>query len=77
MLARVEKMGDLFAPLLELKQKLPKLPGIGKGEAEAVAAGLEMAAQAQKTSTRKKNAAGSSKRASSAASKSAKSRRKI
>jgi bifunctional non-homologous end joining protein LigD len=76
-LARVEKMGDLFAPLLELKQKLPKLSGIGKGEAEAVAAGLEMAAQAQKTSTRKKNAAGSSKRASSAASKSAKSRRKI
>lgn len=46
-LDRVEKMGDLFAPLLELKQKLPELPGLGKGEAQAVAAGLEMAAQAQ------------------------------
>jgi bifunctional non-homologous end joining protein LigD len=46
-LERVEKMGDLFAPLLSLKQKLPKLPGIGQGEAEAVVSGLDMAAQAQ------------------------------
>ena len=76
-LARVDKMGDLFAPLLELRQKLPKLPGIGKGEAEAVSAGLEIAAQAQKPSPRKKNVAGSSKRASSTASKSVKPRRKI
>lgn len=45
-LARVEKMGDLFRPLLDMKQKLPKLPGIDRGEAAAVAAGLEMAAQA-------------------------------
>jgi bifunctional non-homologous end joining protein LigD len=45
-LERVEKMGDLFAPLLTLKQKLPKLPGIAEGKAEAVA-GLQMAAQAQ------------------------------
>jgi bifunctional non-homologous end joining protein LigD len=28
-LARVEKMDDLFAPVLELKQKLPKLAGTG------------------------------------------------
>jgi bifunctional non-homologous end joining protein LigD len=46
-LARVEKMGDLFAPLLVLKQKLPRLPGIGEGEAEAVAAGLGLAARAE------------------------------
>jgi bifunctional non-homologous end joining protein LigD len=26
-LARVEKLGDIFAPVLTLKQKLPKLPG--------------------------------------------------
>jgi bifunctional non-homologous end joining protein LigD len=45
-LERVEKMGDLFAPLLSLKQKLPKLPGIAEEKAEAVA-GLQMAAQAQ------------------------------
>ncbi len=66
-LARVEKLGDLFAPLLELKQKLPKLPGIGKGEAEAVAAGLEIAAEAQKPgrqnrSSRAKQSSGSSTR---------------
>ena len=52
-LDRVEKMGDLFAPLLTLKQKLPKLAGLGTGEAEAVATGLEMAAQARTKSPRK------------------------
>jgi len=31
-LKRVEKMGDLFAPLLSLKQKLPRFEGIGKTE---------------------------------------------
>jgi bifunctional non-homologous end joining protein LigD len=46
-LERVEKMGDLFAPLLSLKQKLPKLPGIAEAKPEAVASGLQMAAQAQ------------------------------
>jgi len=59
-LDRVEKMGDLFAPLLTLKQKLPKLAGLGTGEAEAVATGLEMAAQARTKSPRK--AASSSRR---------------
>jgi bifunctional non-homologous end joining protein LigD len=39
-LERVEKLGDLFEPVLELKQKLPQLPGLEAGE------GLEMAAQA-------------------------------
>lgn len=46
-LERVEKIGDLFAPLLTLKQKLPKISGLGKGEAQAIASGLEMAAQAE------------------------------
>jgi len=59
-LDRVEKMGDLFAPLLRLKQKLPKLAGLGTGEAEAVATGLEMAAQARTKSSQK--AASSSRR---------------
>ena len=30
-LARVEKMGDLFEPVQKLKQKLPKLAGLGGG----------------------------------------------
>jgi bifunctional non-homologous end joining protein LigD len=46
-LERLEKMGDLFAPLLSLKQKLPKLPGIAEAKPEAIASGLQMAAQAQ------------------------------
>jgi bifunctional non-homologous end joining protein LigD len=45
-LERIEKMGDLFAPVIQLKQKLPKLPGIGEGPAASIATGLEMAAQA-------------------------------
>ena len=56
-LDRVEKMGDLFAPLLSLKQKLPKLPGIGEGKAEAVATGLQMAAQAQSKGRKRPSAA--------------------
>jgi bifunctional non-homologous end joining protein LigD len=51
-LERVEKTGDLFAPLLQLKQKLPKLPGIGQGEPQAVASGFEIAAQAGKPQKR-------------------------
>jgi bifunctional non-homologous end joining protein LigD len=46
-LERVEELGDLFASLLKLKQKLPKLAGIGEGRPEAVATGLEVAAQAE------------------------------
>ena len=57
-LKRVDKMGDLFAPLLTLKQKLPKMSGIGGVDPH----GVEMTAQAeenpgrvqkQKTSRRK------------------------
>jgi bifunctional non-homologous end joining protein LigD len=78
-LARVEKMGDLFAPLLEMKQKLPKLPGIDGGEAAAVAAGLEMAAQAQDSSPRRKASGKSfpSRKSVATARKSSKPRKKI
>jgi len=41
-LERVEKMGDLFAPVLSLKQRLPKFGG-----AESPTEGMEMAAQAE------------------------------
>ena len=56
-LQRVEKMGDLFAPVLKLKQKLPKLAGIGEGEPRVIATGLEMAAQASARSRVKRPAA--------------------
>lgn len=52
-LERVEKLGDLFAPLLKLKQKLPKLAGLGSGNAQAIATGLEMAAQPDRRPTTK------------------------
>ena len=41
-LKRVEKMGDLFAPVLSLKQKLPKLEGLEPEQ------GIEIAASAEK-----------------------------
>ncbi len=49
-LARVEKMGDLFAPVLKLKQKLPQLPALARvaedvPEKQAVR-GIRIAAQA-------------------------------
>jgi bifunctional non-homologous end joining protein LigD len=44
-LKRVDKMGDLFAPLLTLKQKLPKFDGIAE---------VEIAAQAEKPRASKK-----------------------
>jgi bifunctional non-homologous end joining protein LigD len=45
-LKRVEKMGDLFAPLLKLKQNLPQLAGLGGG-AEKETAGVALAAEAE------------------------------
>jgi DNA primase len=66
-LERVEKMGDLFAPLLSLKQKLLKLTGITEGKTEAVAGGLQIAAQAQskgRTGAPKKKSATVAKRSS-------------
>jgi bifunctional non-homologous end joining protein LigD len=46
-LDRVEKMGDLFEPVLTLKQKLPKLAGIAEAAPEAAETGLDLAAQAE------------------------------
>jgi bifunctional non-homologous end joining protein LigD len=49
-LARVEKMGDLFAPVLTLKQKLPELAGVVEAADKAADndedKGLNIAAQA-------------------------------
>jgi bifunctional non-homologous end joining protein LigD len=52
-LDRVRKMGDLFEPLLTLKQKLPKLAGIAEVEPPVAKAGLELAAQAEDARTKK------------------------
>jgi bifunctional non-homologous end joining protein LigD len=52
-LDRVQEMGDLFEPVLRLKQKLPKLAGIAEIEPPAAKAGLELAAQAEDTRTKK------------------------
>jgi bifunctional non-homologous end joining protein LigD len=52
-LKRVEKMGDLFAAVVKLKQKLPKLAGV-----EKAATGIDIAAQAEtRPSRRAKNEA--------------------
>jgi bifunctional non-homologous end joining protein LigD len=54
-LARVEKMGDLFAPVQTLKQKLPNLSGLAaSAEAEE---DIAIAAQADRTPRPKKKAA--------------------
>jgi bifunctional non-homologous end joining protein LigD len=45
-LERVGKVGDLFRPVLEMKQKLPKLAGLEKAQPASLKAGLEIAAQA-------------------------------
>jgi len=46
-LKRVEKMGDLFEPVLKLKQKLPQLAGLGARVEKEEAAGVALAAQAE------------------------------
>ena len=56
-LERVQKMGDLFASVLTMKQKLPQLEALDGGRAEAIKGGSEIAAQAEKpTTTRAKPA---------------------
>jgi bifunctional non-homologous end joining protein LigD len=45
-LERVQKMGDLFAPVLALKQKLPNLSSL-TGKPKTKATGMEIAAQAE------------------------------
>jgi hypothetical protein len=49
-------MDDLFAPLLKLKQKLPKLPGLEKAKSETKETSKvpDLAAQAEKKPTRRK-----------------------
>ena len=58
-LARVEKMGDLFEPVLKLKQKLPQLAGLAaasekeEDEGSSVAAQAEARPRPEKTTTTK------------------------
>jgi len=51
-LERVEKHGDLFAPVLKMKQKLPALAGIEEAQAEATRSAPEHSAPARKTARR-------------------------
>jgi bifunctional non-homologous end joining protein LigD len=46
-LARVEKMGDLFGPVLKLKQKLPQLAGVPAASEKEEDEGVGIAAQAE------------------------------
>ena len=46
-LARVEKMGDLFGPVLKLKQKLPQLAGVPAASEKEEDEGVSIAAQAE------------------------------
>ncbi len=46
-LARVEKMGDLFEPVLSLKQKLPKLEALESVKSSATPAAADEVAQSQ------------------------------
>ncbi len=54
-LKRVEKSGDLFEPLLRIKQKLPQLSEAKEEAAVAAKGGLEIAAQAEKPAAHKKS----------------------
>ena len=47
-LERIEKDGDLFAPLLNLRQELPKLPGLREGREQVVDRGIEIGAPANR-----------------------------
>jgi bifunctional non-homologous end joining protein LigD len=57
---RVQKMGDLFAPVLELKQKLPKLAGLAEAAHEET---VDLAAQAEEPRDAKKTAKSPARRA--------------
>jgi bifunctional non-homologous end joining protein LigD len=56
-LDRVQRMGDLFEPVLTLKQKLPKLGGIAEAAAGGVETGSDTAAgdQGQKKAKKQKS----------------------
>jgi len=55
-LARVEKMGDLFEPVLHLKQKLPQLAGLAAGPEGEEDKGISIAAEAEPRESSPKNA---------------------
>ena len=55
--ARVEKMGDLFAPLLELKQRLPDLKGLAAAADSQEEEPISIAAQAEGKPKRVRRAA--------------------
>ncbi|MGB9072272.1 MAG: non-homologous end-joining DNA ligase [Terriglobales bacterium] len=55
-LARVEKMGDLFGPVLRLKQKLPQLAGLAAGQEKEEDKGISIAAEAEPRAARSKKA---------------------
>jgi len=65
-LARVEKMGDLFEPVLKLKQKLPQLAGLAassemeseKEEEEGISIAAQAEARPRPKKTKGKSAAG-------------------
>jgi bifunctional non-homologous end joining protein LigD len=59
-LERVAKMGDLFAPVLQLKQRLPQLAGLGAG-AEKKEEGIGIAAEAETGHTQPRSKPKSSK----------------
>jgi bifunctional non-homologous end joining protein LigD len=61
-LGRVEKNGDLFAPLLKRNQKLPTFSGIAERNGQAREAGLAMARPAQSSRKPKKVASRSASR---------------
>jgi hypothetical protein len=54
--ARVEKMGDLFAPLNELKQRLPELTRAAASAAEKLEAPIPTPAQAEERPKRTRRA---------------------
>jgi bifunctional non-homologous end joining protein LigD len=59
--SRFEKLGDLFEPVLELKQKLPTIEELGSvagEEREGEAEKIEIAAQAEEYPTRSKKKSG-------------------
>jgi len=58
-LKRVDKMGDLFAPLLTLKQKLPKIAGLEQADRGS---GVEIAAQAEKARSNRRKISAQGKR---------------
>lgn len=55
-LARVEKTGDLFEPVLRLKQKLPQLAGLAAGPEKEEDKGISIAAEAEPQASRPKKA---------------------